>query len=91
MKTDFCFHLDQKVTTWMRTHLTIRAESYEEAKAEAIRMVVDGDIDEIPWDEIDGVKEVIKPHENEGQPTQELFHSDGFDPAWDNKPISKTL
>jgi hypothetical protein len=33
MKTDFCFYLDQKVTTWMRTHITIRTESYEEAKA----------------------------------------------------------
>jgi len=90
MKT-FDFYLDQKVTTWMRTHLTIRTESYEEAKAEAIRRVVEGDIDEIPWDEIDGTKEVIEPHENEGQPTQELFHWDGFDAVWNNKPISKTL
>ena len=49
----FDFFLDQKVTTWMRTEFEVEAETIEEAKKLAILKFKDGDLGEIPWEEVD--------------------------------------
>jgi len=69
----FDFYLDQKVTTWMRTHFEVEAETVEEAKKLAIEKYESGDLEEISWDEIDGVKETLEPEDNGGESTVEIF------------------
>jgi len=75
--TNFNFYLDQKVTTWMRTHFSVDAESYEEACKIAEQMTIDGQAD-MPWDEIDEFsKDVMTTNQNSGFSTQQLFNLDG--------------
>jgi len=69
----FDFFLDQKVTTWMRTPFSVEAETVEEAKKLAIEKYKSGDLEEISWDEIDGVKETLEPEDNGGESTAELY------------------
>ena len=69
----FDFFLDQKVTTWMRTPFSVEAETVEEAKKLAIEKYKSGDLEQIEWDEIDGVKETLEPEENGGESTVEIF------------------
>jgi hypothetical protein len=69
----FDFFLDQKVTTWMRTPFSVEAETIEEAKKLAIEKYESGDLEEISWDEIDGVKETLEPEDNGGESTAELY------------------
>lgn len=69
----FDFFLDQKVTTWMRTPFSVEAETVEEAKKLAIEKFKSGELDEIEWDEIDGVKEVLQPEDNDLESTVEIF------------------
>jgi len=69
----FDFYLDQKVTTWMRTRFEVEAETVEEAKKLAIEKYESGDLEEISWDEIDGVKETLEPEDNGGESTVEIF------------------
>jgi hypothetical protein len=69
----FDFFLDQKVTTWMRTPYSVEAETVEEAKKIAIEKYESGDLEEISWDEIDGVKETLEPEDNGGESTVEIF------------------
>ena len=88
MKT-FNMYLDQKITTWMRTEFNVQAETLEEAKVFAEEMYSRGDLDEIPWIEVDMSKEVMRPEENDGQATAELYHWDdllkGNDEFFSNK------
>jgi len=69
----FDFFLDQKVTTWMRTPFSVEAETVEEAKKLAIEKFKSGELEEIEWDEIDGVKEVLQPEDNDLESTVEIF------------------
>ena len=85
MKTNFDFYLDQKVTAWTRTHLSIEAESYQEAQTKVIRMVNSGETDLIAWDEVDDTKELMNPHENGGELTKQIFRAGTSNPVWDNK------
>ena len=73
MKT-FEFFLDQKITTWMRTEFEIKAEDLNQAVKIAKEKLEDGDLDDIGWQEIDGVKEILEPSDNGGQSTAELYH-----------------
>jgi hypothetical protein len=73
----FDFYLDQKVTTWMRTHFEVKAETVEEAKKLAIEKYESGDLGEIPWDEVEEVKEVLDPYDNGGESTAEIFLHNG--------------
>ncbi len=74
MKT-FDFHLDQKVTTWMRTEFEIEAKTLKEAIEIAKQKFDRGDLDEINWEEIDGLSnEVMQPSENNNQPTAEIYY-----------------
>lgn len=74
MKT-FDFHLDQKVTTWMRTDFEIKANSLKEAIEIAKEKYKNGDLDEMSWEEIDGLsQELLEPEENGNQPTAEIYY-----------------
>jgi hypothetical protein len=73
MKT-FDFHLDQKVTTWMRTEFEIKANSLKEAIEIAKEKFDNGDLDDISWEEIDGLNEVLQPSDNGNQPTAEIYY-----------------
>jgi len=69
----FNFHLDSKVTTWYRTQFEIEADTLEEARVMAVELIEDGKIDELPWEQIEGVVEGMTPDENGGMSTEELY------------------
>jgi hypothetical protein len=75
--TTFSFYLDQKVTTWMRTNFEIDAVDEEDAKLKAIEFSKGNEISELPWDEVMDTKEIMSVEDNGGEPTEELFKSDG--------------
>jgi len=73
----FNFHLDQKVSTWMRTEFEIEAKSLKEAIKIAKEKFHRGDLDEISWEEIDGLShEVMTPSDNGNEPTAEIYYTD---------------
>ena len=77
MKT-FDFYVDEKVTTWMRTHFQIEAKSLNDAKGKAKLFVTGDEHTNLPWHEIDGVfGEKMSIEENSGEPTLEIFTSNG--------------
>ncbi len=39
----------------------------------AVELVEDGKIDELPWEQIEGVIEGMSPEENDGMSTEELY------------------
>lgn len=73
----FNFYLDQKVTTWMRTDFRVEAETLEEAVKLAIEKYESGDLYEVTWEEVDGVREIMEVGDNGGEPTEELFDENG--------------
>ena len=75
MKT-FEFFLDQKVTTWMRTEFEVKANDLNEAAKIAKEMYDRGDLEDIGWQEIDGLNEVLQPSENGNEPTAEIYYMD---------------
>jgi len=72
MKT-FEFFLDQKITTWMRTDFEIKAEDLNQAVKIAKEKLENGGLDDIGWQEIDGVKEILEPKDNGGESTAEIY------------------
>ena len=72
----FDFHLDQKVTTWMRTEFEIKANNLNEAVKIAKEKFHRGDLEDIAWQEIDGLNEVLQPSDNGGEPTSEIYYMD---------------
>ena len=73
MKT-YDFFLDQKVTTWMRTEFEVQANTFNEAVQIAKEKLQRGDLDDIGWEEIMDTKEVLRPEENGGESTEELYN-----------------
>ena len=69
----FNFYLDQNVTTWMKTNFLIEAETLEEAVELAKKKYESGDLYELPWEEIEGVREIMEVGDNGGEPTEELY------------------
>ena len=70
------FYVDEKVTTWKRTHFDIEADSYEEAKEKAKSFVEAENHELIPWEDVDGIiVEKMTTKENDGQSTMELYSS----------------
>lgn len=69
----FNFYLDQKVTTWMRTDFLIEAETLQEAVELAKKKYESGDLYDLPWEEIEGVREIMEVGDNGGEPTEELY------------------
>lgn len=72
-KIGFHFEFDQKITTWMRTPFIIVASNIDDAKEKAIEFVKEGRTEELPWNEIEGVREVMSYEENFNNPTEELI------------------
>jgi hypothetical protein len=73
----FNFHLDQKVSSWMRTEFEIEAKSLKEAIKIAKEKFHRGDLDEIAWEYIDGLdNQVLQPNENNNKPTAEIYYTD---------------
>ena len=75
--TTFQFHLDQKVTTWMRTDFQIDAFDEEEAKLIALKFLKSDKISEMPWYEIMDTQQTMSVEENGGEPTEELYMNKG--------------
>lgn len=70
------FYVDEKVTTWKRTHFDIEADSYEEAKEKAKSFVEAENHELIPWEDVDDIcVEKMTTEENDGQSTMELYSS----------------
>jgi NAD-dependent SIR2 family protein deacetylase len=72
----FNFYLDQKVTTWMKTEFEVKANDLNEAVKIAKEMYDRGDLEDIGWQEIDGLNEVLQPSENGNEPTAEIYYMD---------------
>lgn len=79
----FDFHLDTKVTTWMRTNFEVKAKSLEEAKQKAIEFHEQGNTSSIGWVEIENAYEPITLEDNGFEPTEEMFEKSG-ESIWDN-------
>jgi hypothetical protein len=78
MKT-FEFFLDQKVTTWMRTHFEVECDTYDDAMKIAILKYEKGDLEDLPWDDIGDTKEVLRPEDNGGESTAEIYNTNKTD------------
>lgn len=85
--TTFNFHLDTKITTWMRTTFEIEAENLEEAKKKAIEFHNEGNTESIGWDETMDTQEQMSVRDNGGQPTKEILLDSG-ECIWDNTEIN---
>ncbi len=69
----FDFYVDQKVTTWYRTHFEIEAESLAEAKKKALEFYEQGNTSDLPWEQYDGTTELMSVEENDGASVTELY------------------
>jgi hypothetical protein len=76
-KKTFSYHLDQKVTTWMRTHFEIEALNRADANERAVNFINSDEIETLTWDELADVKEVMSVEDNGGASTKELYTSIG--------------
>jgi hypothetical protein len=88
MKT-YQFYIDQKITTWERTHFGIQANSREEAVEKAKRFLKDAD--ECPSDNwletLHDTSSDMEVEQNEGCATRELFSDDGQEIANNAKEL----
>lgn len=69
----FDFYVDQKVTTWYRTHFEIEAESLAEAKKKALEFYEKGNTSDLPWEQYDGTTELMSVEENNGASVTEIY------------------
>ena len=72
-QTTFDFYVDQKVTTWYRTHFEIEAGSLAEAKKKALEFYEQGNTSDLPWEQYDGTTELMSVEENDGASVTELY------------------
>ena len=72
-QTTFDFYVDQKVTTWYRTHFVIEAESLAEASKKALEFYEQGKTSDLPWEQYDGTTELMGVEENGGASVTELY------------------
>lgn len=69
----FDFYVDQKVTTWYRTHFEIEADSLAEAKKKALEFYEQGNTSDLPWEQYDGTTELMSVEENDGASVTEIY------------------
>ena len=69
----FDFYVDQKVTTWYRTHFEIEAGSLAEAKKKALEFYEKGNTSDLPWEQYDGTIELMSVEENGGESVTEIY------------------
>lgn len=77
----FDFNIDEKCTVWYRSCFSVKAETMEEAKMIATKMVKNKNYSS-EWEVLFDTSENISPDDNYGQPTQELYLNDTR--VWDN-------
>jgi hypothetical protein len=80
-KKEFSFHLDRKVTIWVREHHRIKAESYDDAKRIMIEAFNNGNCDGTFSEQeyLFETEEQMDPGDNGGNTTLELFVDGGPD------------
>jgi hypothetical protein len=69
----FDFYVDQKVTTWYRTHFVIEAESLADASKKALEFYEQRNTSDWPWEQYDGTTELMSVEENGGASVTELY------------------
>ena len=69
----FDFYVDQKVTTWYRTHFEIEADSLAEAKKKALEFYEKGNTSDLSWEQYDGTTELMSVEENGGESVTEIY------------------
>ena len=69
----FDFYVDQKVTTWYRTHFEVEAGSLSEAKKKALEFYEKGNTSDLPWEQYDGTTELMSVEENDGASVTEIY------------------
>jgi hypothetical protein len=69
----FDFYVDQKATTWYRTHFEIEAESLDDAKRKAREFFDKGKTSDLPWEQFEGTTELMSVKENYGASTTEIY------------------
>lgn len=69
----FDFYVDQKVTTWYRTHFEIEADSLAEAKKKALEFYEQGNTSDLSWEQYDGTTELMSVEENGGASVTEIY------------------
>ena len=77
MKT-FNFYKDEKVTIWNREHLTVEAETQEEANQKVLEAIKNGDISDFQHmtsEYIYDTVEELSVDENYGNPTIEIYNT----------------
>lgn len=75
--------IDEKYTLWTRTHVTIEADSLEEA----VEKCKNGDYDDSWSEDLYDTAEAMTPEENRGEATVEIYSEDKdkFDALYTNK------
>ncbi len=77
MKT-YKFYSDEKITTWERTHLSIKAKSQKEATKMAKEFFANNEVPEDNYIEhLFEVNEPMTVEENQGNATKELYKDNG--------------
>lgn len=74
---NFDFYVDQKVTTWYRTHFQVEAENKEEAKQKAIEFYEQGNTEDISWEDTADFQELMSVEDNGGSPVTEIYNDMG--------------
>lgn len=69
----FDFYVDQKVTTWYRTHFEIEADSLAEAKKKALEFYEQGNTSDLSWEQYDGTTELMSVEDNDGASVTEIY------------------
>lgn len=69
---EYTLYEDIKVETWRRYHYCVKAESLEEA----LKKVVNEEVDSYDSEELYEVDYYMNPDENSGLPTREIYSDD---------------
>lgn len=68
----YALFIDEKYTFWARTHVTVKADSLEEA----VEKCKNGDYDDSYTEELYETRELMTPLDNYGDPTVEIYSKD---------------
>ncbi len=84
----FNFYLDQKHTIWYRNNFVVEADTFEDAKAQILKVCETNSSDLLSdeWETMYDTAEQITPDENGGEPTEEIHVEDSDVIVWTNKP-----
>jgi hypothetical protein len=85
-KEEFEFYVDKKVTVWIREKHYIKAETFEEAKAQMVEAFHDNLCSETfeTQEHLYDTEDIMEPGDNGGQATIELFVDGEIEPITSN-------